>query len=460
VKIVPKGRRTLMRLLQERGVRIESDCGGAGTCGKCKVRIAGDDGTRTVLACQYVPKAAVTVSDAGLTTRNTKTLRVARKQAGAQRRLVADIGTTTVSLAVIDTARRPVMAKRDVLNPQTEFGADVMSRIAQAARVKKAGLHEMIAVFAAEQGVSRGKEVIAVGNTVMAHFLLGKSPSSLGEYPYRSRLPLKKTLTAEVGGLRLRMLPLLGSFVGSDCTAAILASGMWRSRRLGLLVDAGTNGEVVLGNRDRMLVCSTAAGPAFEGATLECGSLAQPGAVRAVDVRRGKLVLSVAGRGEARSICGSGVVDAVAAGLKLGVIDCSGRVSGGHLVLGRDLHLSQDDVRAVQLAKGAIVAAIRLLLDTWGARPADIGRLYVTGKFGAAMNPRSAMEIGLLPTVPLERVRQHGNLALLGAVRAALDPSLLSTCERIAGQCEELQLASDPRFETAFAEGMSLEPWS
>jgi uncharacterized 2Fe-2S/4Fe-4S cluster protein (DUF4445 family) len=459
VKIVPKGRWTLMRLLQERGVRIESDCGGTGTCGKCKVRIAGDDGTRTVLACQYVPKAAVTVSGTGLTTKDTKTLRPARKQAGAQRRLVADIGTTTVSLAVVDTALGRVVAKRDALNPQTGFGADVMSRIAQAARVKKAGLHEMIAAFAAEQGVSRGKEVIAVGNTVMAHFLLGKSPSSLGEYPYRSRLPLKRVLTEESGGLKLKMLPLLGSFVGSDCTAAILASGMWRSRRLGLLVDAGTNGEVVLGNRDRMLVCSTAAGPAFEGATLECGSLAQPGAVRAVDVRRGKLVLSVAGRGEARSICGSGVVDAVAAGLKLGVVDCSGRVSGGHLVLGRDLHLSQDDVRAVQLAKGAIVAAIRLLLDTWGARPADIGRLYVTGKFGAAMSPRSAMAIGLLPTVPLERVRQHGNLALRGAVRAALDPSLLSTCERIAGKCEELQLASDPRFETAFVEGMSLKPW-
>jgi uncharacterized 2Fe-2S/4Fe-4S cluster protein (DUF4445 family) len=370
------------------------------------------------------------------------------------------VGTTTVSLAVVDTALYRVAVKRDVLNPQIEFGADVMSRIAQATKVKKVGLHRLIAGFAGESGVSLKQEAVAVGNTVMAHFLAGRNPSSLGEYPYRSRLPLKTTLTAEAGGLRLRMLPLLGSFVGSDCTAAILASGMWRNRRLALLADAGTNGEVVLGNRDRMLVCSTAAGPAFEGAVLECGSLAQPGAVKSVAARRGRLVLGVAGRGEARSICGSGVVDAVAAGRKLGLIDCSGRVSGDRFRLSRNVFLSQNDVRAVQLAKGAIVAAVRLLLDTWGARAADVERLYVTGKFGAAMNPRSALAIGLLPTVPLERVRQHGNLALRGAVQAALDRKMMAASEEIASRCEELPLASDPRFETAFAEAMSLEPWS
>ena len=473
--VLPRAGATLLELLRARGIRIPSDCGGEGTCGKCRVSVRDADGPHNILACRFVPTSPVTVS-VPQGARRPRT--VARAPVVATRRLAVDVGTTTLSFAVVDTRLGRVIRRHDELNPQVVFGADVMSRIAQAGRVKSSGLHEQIAAYMAENGIDSAAPVTAVANTVMSHFLAGKDPASLGEYPYRSQLPLGKTATARTHGLRLKLLPLLGGFVGSDCTAAILASGMARSRRLTLLVDAGTNGEVVLGNREGMLVCSTAAGPAFEGATLECGSLAQPGAVRSVAVRRGKLVLDVVGRGTPRSICGSGVLDAVAAGLRLGAIDRSGRLSVDPFRLSERVHLSQSDVREVQLAKGAIAAAIRVLLAERGERPQDLERIFITGRFGAALNVDSAIAVGLLPNIapqghdrnpprasgrvpsqPFHAIRRHGNLALAGAVRVALDPTLIHETERIAAACREVRLAEHELFETAFAEGMSLCPW-
>jgi uncharacterized 2Fe-2S/4Fe-4S cluster protein (DUF4445 family) len=312
--------------------------------------------------------------------------------------------------------------------------------------------------------IAHHRPVVVVGNTVMAHFLMGRSPASLGEFPYKSRLPLRKSLTHRREGILSRMLPLLGAFVGSDCTAAILASGMHRTKRLSLLVDAGTNGEVVLGNHERMLVTSTAAGPAFEGATLACGSLAQRGAVKAARFLRGRFVLDVIGGGQPRSVCGSGVLDAVAEATRAGLVDASGRIAGGarlDLSGGNDpVYLSQADLREVQLAKGAVAAAIGILLAEWDAGAADIERVHITGKFGAATNPGSAIRIGLLPRIPSARIRRHGNLALLGAVRATLDPGLFAEAERVAAICREVMLSSHPQFEQTFVDSLRLEPWN
>jgi uncharacterized 2Fe-2S/4Fe-4S cluster protein (DUF4445 family) len=464
VTVVPHGGCNLRELLADAGVRLPSDCGGAGTCGKCRVRITDTAGARSVLACQYVPAAPVAVtSDEVRAARRVRPRRAKRPASGALR-LAADIGTTTISLAAVDEAQRRVVARQETLNPQVAFGADVMSRIAAENKVSRAGLETVLLGFTSETGIARERPVVAVGNTVMAHFLMGRSPASLGEFPYESGLPLRKSLTSQRGGIRTHMLPLLGGFVGSDCTAAILASGMHRTRRLSLLVDAGTNGEVVLGNRERMLVTSTAAGPAFEGATLECGSLAQRGAVRAARFLHGRFVLDVIGGGEPKSICGSGVLDAVAQATRAGLVDASGRIGGGSrldIAEGREpVCLSQADLREVQLAKGAIAAAIRILLAEWGAGASDLERVHVTGKFGAAMNPASAVRIGLLPQVRLDRIRRHSNLALLGAVRATLNPGLFIEAERFAANCREVRLSDHPQFEQTFVDSMRLEPWS
>ena len=460
--VVPRGNRNLRELLSDAGTILPSDCGGAGTCGKCRVRVLDAEGEQYVLACQYVPVAPVAVGLARVGPVG-QARRVGRKKRGpASRslRLAADIGTTAISLAAVDEAKRRVVARREVLNPQMIFGADVVSRIAAGKKVCRAALQPELLRFMDDAGIEHRRSVAVVGNTVMAHYLMGRSPMSLGEFPYKSRLPLRKSLVHRRGGLRFRMLPLLGSFVGSDCTAAILASGMHRTARLSLLVDAGTNGEVVLGNRERMLVTSTAAGPAFEGATLACGSLAQVGAVKAVHYRDGGLVPEVIGGGEARSICGSGVLDAVAEATRVGLVDASGRISGGRLELGNgreSVYLSQADVREVQLAKGAVAGAIKILIAEWGAVAADVECVHVTGRFGAAMNPAAAVGIGLLPSVALGRIRRHGNLALLGAVRATLDPRLFDEAERVAANCREVMLSSHVSFEQAFVESMRLE---
>jgi uncharacterized 2Fe-2S/4Fe-4S cluster protein (DUF4445 family) len=447
------------------------------------VQIADAAGVRSVLACQFVPTAPVAVKSDRVRPVGRVGRRLPRPASKALR-LAADIGTTTISLAAVDELKHRVVARRDTLNPQIVFGADVMSRIAAENKVSRAGLEAVLLGFMSETGIACERPVVAVGNTVMAHFLIGRSPASLGEFPYESLLPLRTSLTSQRGGIWTRMLPLLGSFVGSDCTAAILASGMHRSRRLSLLVDAGTNGEVVLGNRERLLVTSTAAGPAFEGATLACGSLAQQGAVKAARFRpplgsssanlqsaicnlqslRGRFVLDVIGGGEPKSICGSGVLDAVAEATRAGLVDASGRIGRGSrldLAEGREpVHLSQADLREVQLAKGAIAAAIRILLAEWGAAASDLECVHITGKFGAAMNPASAVRIGLLPRIGLARIRRHGNLALLGAVRATLNPGLFIEAERFAANCREVMLSNHPQFEQTFVDSMRLEPWN
>lgn len=372
-------------------------------------------------------------------------------------RLVADVGTTTISLVLLDREGR-IVHRRELPNPQARAGADVMSRIAAERRARRAGPAAVLSRVADEWRADRRQEVVAVANTVMAHFLLGRSPAGLGVHPYRSRLPRRRILRAQRAGLRIVMPPLLGRFVGSDCCAAILAAGIHRSRRLVLLVDAGTNGEVALGNSDGILVCSTAAGPAFEGATLECGSLAVPGAVRSVSVSGGRMRLHTCGRREPETICGSGVLDAVAAGLKLGLIEPSGRLAGPRLQLGHRVWLSQADLREIQLAVGAIGAAIRLLLRSRGAASRDIERVFVTGRFGAALNVESAVAVGLLPQTVAD-VRQHGNLALRGAVRLAREPEKTAEALELAGKCREVILSGRPDFEEAFVAAMEFRPW-
>jgi uncharacterized 2Fe-2S/4Fe-4S cluster protein (DUF4445 family) len=464
VTVAPRRNQNLRELLCEAGIRLPSDCGGAGTCGKCRVRVLGAEGERSILACQYVPLAPVAVKLGRPRPAVRIEQRPKMRPGSGALRLAADVGTTTISLAAVDVERRRVAARLEVLNPQVVFGADVISRIAAGSRLGLAPLAPVLLGFIRDVGIPPSWPIVAVGNTVMAHFVMGRSAATLGEFPYESSLPMRESLTSQRDGLWIRMLPLLGAFVGSDCTAAVLASGMHRTRRLSLLVDAGTNGEVVLGNRDRMLVTSTAAGPAFEGATLECGSLAQPGAVKAARFLRGRFALDVVGGGEPRSICGSGVLDAVAEAKRAGQVDASGRIAGGarlDLSGGREpVYLSQADLREVQLAKGAVAAAIRILLAEWRADASDVERVHVTGKFGAAMNPASAVRIGLLPRLPSARIRRHGNLALLGAVRTTLKPDLFVEAERFAASCREVMLSSHPQFEQTFVESMRLEPWN
>lgn len=380
--------------------------------------------------------------------------------------LIADIGTTTIALNAVDKEKRRVIHTATMLNPQIRFGADVITRISHEKKVRQVKTIDILSRFITLNGLDRRKFVTVVGNTVMMHFLFGKSPKGLGVYPYTSRLPLRKVLERRRNGLRLRTLPLLGAFLGSDCTAAILAAGIHQTRSLTLLIDAGTNGEVVLGNRERIVACSTAAGPAFEGATLSCGALAVPGAIASCRFYQGGWHLKTVGGLAPEGICGSGVLDAIAEGVKAGLITKSGRLKKKErLVLYEQgssaVYLTQADIREVQLAKAAIASGIKVLLREWqndGGEATDALRVFITGRFGGRINPQSAFRIGLLPGM-VQSLYQHPDLALTGAKKAVLQPELLAAAKRVADITEEILLSTNPVFQDWFINSMELSPW-
>lgn len=468
VAVQPRSGRSLLWLLHPR-VHVRSDCGGTGRCGKCRVTVIEPSGRKDVLACQYVPDKPVTVVAIRPAARLGPTAFSRRPSAAG---LAVDFGTTTISVAVVDTKRRRVLLRRGFLNPQLGLGSDVMTRVANQTLVRKLDFTGGVREVGRYQGLNRRRAMAVTANTVMAHFLWDKDPSGLGSYPYRSALKLGRPVSGRNRrlGQRVWMPPLLGSFVGADCTSAVVASGLHRSRRLSLLVDAGTNGEVVLGNRDRLLVCSTAAGPAFEGATLECGGLADGSAIHRVRAGPGGYVVETLHGSTPHSICGSGVLAAIRAALDRVDLLSSGRlIHSDRLVLYRnpspaqyepeEIYLSQSDVRQVQLAKAAIATGIRLLLETWPARVTDIKCIHLTGRFGAAIVPADAKAIGLLPDVPGVRIRRHPNLALLGAIRLLHSPRLRIEMTELPSVCTELTLAGHDRFEAAFVRSMEFTPW-
>ncbi len=463
VRCKPAGCKSLQELLWAQGIDLPGDCGGRGSCGKCRVRLVSDGSY--VLACQFVPKRSVVVEIEGDFNKVVRGYRSGAGYRGIRHKdtvLVADIGTTTLRLALVDRAKGRRIKTVTQLNPQLRFGADVLTRISQEKMVRRAGLGNCLKGFISENKVWRSNPVTVVGNTVMMHFVFGKSPKGLGQFPYRPNLPLRRVIERKHNGLKLCTLPLIGSFIGSDCTAAILAAGINQTERLTLLVDAGTNGEVVLGNRHRIVACSTAAGPAFEGATLSCGSLAIPGAITGCRLYRGRWVVKTVGNKVPTGICGSGVLDAIAEAVRIGLIEPGGRLKQGERlqIYGAEpagVYLTQADIREVQLAKAAIASGIKLLHKEWSGRP--IERVVITGRFGGRLNSQAAMAIGLLPVVPEAVVEQKPDLALAGAIKAVLAPDVLKKAEDLSARVAEIRLAEHPDFEAMFVESLALTKW-
>ncbi|MBI2924825.1 MAG: DUF4445 domain-containing protein [Verrucomicrobia bacterium] len=396
--------------------------------------------------------------------------------------VAVDLGTTTVVAQLLDLRSGHVLAVRMGLNAQARHGADIMSRVDFSAhgggqatlqnliREQIGGLLEEL-LAAAQSGVEV-KNVVLVGNTVMHHLFSGVSVEPLSHSPFEPVEDGLKVFGVEEVGWRfaergesdrrlsatatkVKFLPGLGSFVGSDILAGVLATKLHESDELVGLVDLGTNGEIVIGNRERMLCASTAAGPAFEGARISMGMRAATGAISEVHLEDGQLRCHVLGNGPARGICGSGLVDAIAAGLELGWIQSSGKLTSGKPIeLVSPVVVTQADVRELQLAKGAIAAGIRILTQQWGARVEDISRLYLAGAFGNYISRASARRIGLLHFPP-EKIVPAGNTALLGAKLA-----LFSLQEHDGAYAElrrrihHVSLNEDPQFHDIYVEEM------
>lgn len=387
--------------------------------------------------------------------------------------VAVDLGTTTLVAQLVDRRTGHVLAVESALNPQAVHGGDIMSRVqfavqgsgrAKLERLIRDRIGAMIAglLQSAQSEAADVRRVAIVGNTVMHHLFCGLDLTPLSVYPFETEVDGRQVFTATGLGWDpaiegpIEFLPCLGSFVGSDILAGVLATRVHERDALVGLMDLGTNGEILIGSRERMLCASTAAGPAFEGARITMGMRAATGAIFEVRADAGRLGCRTLGQGPPRGICGSGLVDAVAASLDLGLIEPGGRLAGGasELPLMAPVRLTQGDIRELQLAKAAIAAGARILLEQWGAAPEDLSALYVAGAFGNYINRDSARRIGLIEWPP-EKVRPAGNTALLGAKIALFtDSAEVNDFAAIRSRVEHVPLAADERFMDTYVECM------
>ena len=412
-----------------------------------------------------------------------------------------DLGTTTVVATLLDLATGTPLAVASMLNKQQPFGADVITRISATmmdpatgdtlARLAHETLTELTADVCGQAGVDPGdvSEVALAGNATMTHIALGVDPEPLGVAPFiMAARQFPEVLAATDLGLpahpraRAFVFPAFGAYVGGDITAGLLASGMDRDSRTRLFVDIGTNCEIVLGNRDWLLATAAPAGPAFEGAAIRCGMRAADGAIEVVSLTPEGLDLRVIGDTEPAGLCGSGLVDAVASLVGVGLLDRSGRfvpeeqaaaltpgLAGRLTTLGaervfvlhwrgepgdvtRSIYLSQRDVRELQFAKAAIATGWNVLLQEAGLGPGAIQQVLLAGSFGSYLSPANAIRLGLVPRLPVLRVVNAGNVAGEGAKMALLSVRERAGALALQEEVRYVELSDRADFNDAFVE--------
>lgn len=600
-KTSPEQGRTLLELARDSGVAIESICGSAGKCGKCKVVIRsgaanltppnrseveslGDKSVHagTRLACQAkivsegdivveVPeesrrghhrllaageeratklKPAMTKAVIGLPPAtladvradDDRFLEVLRKGArassmmspGAHRTLpgalrdgswlvtatlfrgkevvrvdpgdttgelygvAVDIGTTKVVAYLIDLTSGVVLATESMPNPQIPFGEDVMSRITFTTktpdgneRLQKVildGLNSLISKLSSSSGVPQENilEVMVVGNTAMHHIFFGIPAKHLASAPYAPAVRTSLVYDAGQMGVdiypfgKVSSLPNVAGFVGADAIADLVSSGLYMDKQIGMMIDIGTNTEIIAGNKDRLVCCSCASGPAFEGAHIRFGMRASTGAIERVwiDPATKDVRLQTIEDARPRGICGSGIVDAIAEMFRSGIIDPSGRITdnkgdkrvrkgpdgvreyvlvwGKDTDTGEDITVAQHDIEEIQLAKAAIFTGVSTLMRKLGVKCQDLKRVYAAGAFGTYVDASSAVTIGMYPDIPVNRIRFVGNAAGSGARMALKSTHVRDLAEKLSKKVEYIELAAEKDFQSEFAKAMFL----
>lgn len=525
------------------GLPIDTPCGGAGTCGKCKVRFVSGPPAASAhagehldeaelsagwrLACQArlstdavvsIPQTALFDDRLQILTRSTAIEEDSRgipphervptplREGQSNFGLAVDIGTTTVVAELIELPSGRQCAIEADINPQVSFGDDVVSRIGRACESPadaaemtgaiRATVGELAGRAAAEAGIDRSDicSIAMAGNTTMQHLLCGLDVTSLSALPFApARREPTETTAAELeialrDDARAYVFPVIGGFVGGDTVAGILSAGMDQTDEPTLMIDIGTNGEIVLAAGGKLLAASAAAGPAFEGARIANGMRAANGAIEKVifdaDHNGGDVYCSVIGGVEPIGICGSALVDVAAELLRCGVMTREGRLlpaeecgavtcrglverigknGDGQVAFalappadGRDgVAITQKDIRELQLATGALRAGVEILLKQAGLEPADLGRVLIAGGFGSFIRRDNAQRIGLIPhEVDARRISYVGNVSLHGAKWALLSKVARERIEEIRSRAEHVELSADMDFQMAFAEAM------
>lgn len=498
---------TLLDALQNSGNNYSFACGGNGTCGKCriqvlkgKVGISAEDkkffskqeleaGYR--LACKAVPEEDCTVMFCGKEESSFEVMAdFTGSKDGTSKEAVSglpyiigiDIGTTTLVVSLIETVTGNTAAVYSSVNRQRVYGADVIARIQASCEGQGRKLQQMIRedllagieYVINKAGIKENEiaKIAVAGNTTMGHLLLGYSCETLGVFPFtpvditKKELSFQEVFASDKYQLPVFMLPGISTFVGADITAGMLCLGFTESDKISLLIDLGTNGEMALGNCDKIYVTSTAAGPAFEAGNISCGTGSIPGAICDVVIEEDTVRVNTIGNKKPTGICGTGVIAALAELLKQGLVDETGLLDEEYFedgfVLtaaedGEKISLSQKDIREVQLAKSAVRAGMETLLLRYGVTYDQLDCVYLAGGFGYKVDRNKAAGIGLLPEALLSKVKAVGNSSLAGAVKALVDKSAQNKLDRICNISQEIDLSTDKAFQEFYMDYMMFE---
>ncbi len=433
------------------GINAEHPCGGMGKCKKCIVLVNGNE----ELSCQYrietdisvsIPDSGEIISETGASQTGEITENVC---------LALDIGTTTLALALVSLNTNEIIKVITRTNPQRTFGADIMSRIDYCTKNGTEKLHttliseinKMIADFKLTDEVM----LYVSGNTTMLHLFFGIDCSAIGVAPYTPVFLESKHESAKKLGLagvkEVESLPSIAAFVGADLVAGLNLVEMPQKNKYNLLIDLGTNAEIVLFSEKSVLCTSAAAGPCFEGANISCGMSATNGAVYSYSDG----IVKTIGNAAPKGICGTGLIDIIAGLIANKTIDKTGFMECGEFKIADGVHLSQADVRQFQLAKSAVFSAIVTLLNTEKISSDSIGNIYISGGFSAKINIANAVKTGLLPDVFFEKYIPVNNSSLLGTVKYACEKNDLSVYTKNAAYVD---LSTTPDFSDLYIENM------
>lgn len=494
IKLPPQPNKCILEQLQALGVRVPAACGGNGSCGKCRIRVVDGyvkTGTRDInifgsAKCAEGWRLACTsYSDGGLTvdipdTWESENVEITDRTpqimwGGEKCGIVVDLGTTTVVCALVNS-NGDIVESRSFLNPQEAFGADVISRIKASndgdAEVLQTMITHKLRETVGELIRPNISCIVLAGNTTMLHLLRGYDCEGLAQFPFKpvnlegETLDAGELLGSETAGTELYILPGISAFIGADIVSGIYGLDLDMKGKATLLMDLGTNGEMVLSENGNLFAASAAAGPAFEGGNISCGTGCVPGAVKSVRINNGITETEVVGNAKPIGICGSGVLELVSELLREKIVDGYGTFRDEYFnsgfafaadANGEKLVLSQKDIRELQLAKGAVRAVAELLIS---GKP-DVNDVLLSGGFSRGMNIPRIKELGIFPENAI--ITSVGNSCILGLQKIAagfMNGRKKETLERlnhIAHLTQEVPVAGEPEFETLFLRYMNFE---
>lgn len=496
---------SLMEALIGQNLFHTSVCGGRGTCGKCRVKVVKgnlriteedkrffsgkelEEGWR--LACRAYPEEDLEIAadipeeqEYEILGHYSGAESTDRGNGQEKTAVCIDIGTTTLAFQMIDAADGHVIHTCTELNSQKIYGVDVISRIKASCEEKREELKDCIRKdlrkgmeqLFSESGRNRGQigRVAVAGNTAMIHFLMGYPCDTLGVAPFKPySIDLLRRSGAELTGMKdldapATVFPGISGYVGGDIVSGLLHCGFDRTEKVSMLIDLGTNGELAIGNREKILVTSTAAGPAFEGGNISRGTGSVAGAICGVEIREGRAEISTIMDRPPVGICGSGVIETVSELLRHEIIDETGTMAEPYFdtgyILARDsrgdpIAFTRHDVRELMLAKAAVRAGIEVLMLQFGVSAGEVDQVYLSGGFGFGINLNKAVSIGIFPKEFEDRIKIAGNSSLGGIHRYLSDSGASQGLERILENSREVQLGGNPEFNSRFIEEMCFE---